>query len=62
MFVEYFIIPVELFQYYLSWDHIEVYVLELIPYLSSNILNLGISNTIDSHVPFNPEINVLLAT
>ena len=34
----------------------------LVPYLYSNILILGLSNTIYSHVPFNPERGVLLAT
>ena len=46
---------------WLVWVFTEVCVRMLLPYLSSNVSILGLSNTIYSHVPFNPERYVLLA-
>ena len=57
-----YLIFVEYFWIGLVWVFIVVYVLELVSYLYSNILNLWLISTIHSYLPYNPEMYVLLVT
>ena len=61
-FYDLYLIFVEYFWIGLVWVFIVVYVLELVSYLYSNILNLGLISTIHSYLPYNPEMYVLLVT